>query len=362
MKRKTILHIAEAFGGGIVTFIANLANEQCKGNYRVIVAHGIRKETHANYPDFFDDRIELIKIENFQQEINLVSEWKAICELRNIIKDTKPDVIHMHSSQSGVLGKLASIGCSAYKIYSPHGFAFLRQDVASWKLQIFKAIEKIFSTCFKCQLVASSTTEYKEALKISKKAVLVFNGINTQQLDSYFNVESSNERPVVGMVGRALPQKNPAFFNRIAEKMPHVQFEWIGDGDLRYQLTAPNIHIVGWGPREEALEYVAKSDIYIMTSLWEGMPLALLEAMYLKKPCVVTNVVGNRDVIINGENGYICNTEDEFVEKIQLLVNTPKLSSYFGEMAHQAVVEKYNSEAMAKQYEKLFIKTFKNRC
>ena len=355
MERKTILHIAEAFGGGIVTFIANLANEQCKGYYRVIIAHGIRKETHANYRDFFDERVELIKVEHFQQDINLLSEWKAICELRTIIKDIKPDVIHMHPSQSGVLGKLASIGCSAYKIYSPHGFAFLRQDVAGWKLQIFKTIEKIFAACFKCQLVASSTTEYEEAKKVSKKSVLIFNGINTRQLDSYLEMKAENEKPVVGMVGRALPQKNPALFNYIAEMMPHVQFEWIGDGDLRHLLTAPNIHIVGWGPREEALEYVAKSDVYIMTSLWEGMPLALLEAMYLKKPCVVTNVVGNRDVIINGENGYVCNSETEFVEKIQSLIDNHELSSSFGEKAHQAVVEKYNSAIMAEQYENLFL-------
>ena len=356
MERKTILHIAEAFGGGVITFIANLANEQSKGNYRVVVAHGIRKETHANYKDFFDKRIELIKVENFQQDINLVSEWKAVVELRKLIKEIKPDVIHMHSSQSGVLGKIASIGCSAYKIYSPHGFAFLRQDVANWKSLIFKSIEKIFATFFKCQLVASSTTEYEEAKKVSKKAVLIFNGINTQQLEPYLNMYYPTEKPTVGMVGRALPQKNPAFFNHIAELMPHVHFEWIGDGDLRHLLTAPNIHIVGWGPREEALEYVAKSDIYIMTSLWEGMPLALLEAMFLKKPCVVTNVVGNRDVIENDKNGYVCSTEEEFVKKIQFLIDNQNLIHSFGEAAHNAVIEKYNSEAMAKQYEKLFHK------
>ena len=354
MGRKTILHIAEAFGGGILTFISNLANEQCKGNYRVIVAHGIRKETHANYREFFDDRIELVKVEHFQQDINLWSEWKAIGELRTIIKDNKPDVIHMHSSQSGVLGKLASIGYSAYKIYSPHGFAFLRQDVAGWKQQIFKTIEKIFATCFKCQLVASSTTEYEEARKISRNAVLIFNGINTQQLDAYLDMKASGDRPVVAMVGRALPQKNPAFFNRIAEMMPHIQFEWVGDGDLRHLLTASNIHIVGWGSREEALEYVAKCDVYIMTSLWEGMPLARLEAMYLKKPCVVTNVVGNRDVVENGKNGYVCNSVEEFVEKIQFLVDHRDLCDNFGDTAHSAVIETYNSQVMAKKYEELF--------
>ena len=92
-----------------------------------------------------------------------------------------------------------------------------------------------------------------------------------------------------------------------------------------------------------------------MTSLWEGMPLALLEAMYLKKPCVVTNVVGNRDVVENDRNGYICNTVQEFVEKIQYLIDNRNLCSSFGEAAHRSVLDKYNSSIMAKQYETLFL-------
>ena len=91
-----------------------------------------------------------------------------------------------------------------------------------------------------------------------------------------------------------------------------------------------------------------------MTSLWEGMPLALLEAMYLKKPCVVTNVVGNRDVVENGKNGYVCNSVEEFVEKIQFLVDHRDLCDNFGDTAHSAVIETYNSQVMAKKYEELF--------
>lgn len=356
MKKKIILHIAEAFGGGIITFLANLANEQCKdNNNRVVIFHGIRPETHANYKDFFDSRVELIKSTNFHQKINLIDEWKAVKEIKTLIKSIKPDIIHMHSSQSGVLGKLASIDYHVPKFYSPHGFSFLKQDVPQWKRSMFKTIEKIFSY-FDCILVASSQTEYDVARSITSKTKLIINGINTVSLEPYLSISTNcqNEIPVVGMVGRALPQKNPTLFNKIAEAMPNIHFEWIGDGELRNELKAKNIHIVGWGPREEALEHVSKCDIYIMTSLWEGMPIALLEAMFLKKPCIVTDVVGNRDVIVNNVNGFVCNTVDDFSEKINFLINNIDKRQQMGEQAHHDIMTKYNSKLMAEKFEKIY--------
>jgi len=349
---KTIMHIAEAFGGGIVTFLANLANQQAE-HYHVIIVHGIRPETHKNYKDFFDDRITLIKADSFRQRINFSAELKALKELRNLINQYKPDVIHMHSSQAGVLGKVAAIGYDCKKVYSPHGFSFLREDVSGWKRKVFMLLEKLF-THFDCTMVASSASEYEVAKKLTKKTILIQNGICSDSLKPFEHIKPQNEVPTIGMVGRAMYQKNPAMFNEIAERMPHLHFEWIGDGVLRDKLKAPNIHIVGWGPREEALEYLANCDIYIMTSLWEGMPLSLLEAMYLGKPCVVTNVVGNRDVVCNDHNGYVCNSIDQFVEKIQLLVDNPELRSRYGKQSHDDVENIYNSKIMEEKFSKVY--------
>ena len=175
---KTILHIAEAFGGGILTFVANLANEQ-SSKYNVVVAHGMRYETHKDYKRFFKENIKLVRVENFDyfdQKISIRKEFAALKELRRVICKVKPDIIHMHSSQSGVLGKLASWDYKVPKVYSPHGFAFLKQDTAKWKKWFYKLIEKAFAMG-NCTLVASSKTEFEEARKITRKAVLIKNGI-----------------------------------------------------------------------------------------------------------------------------------------------------------------------------------------
>ena len=345
---KTIMHIAEAFGGGIVTFLANLANQQVE-NYHVVIVHGIRPETHKNYKDFFDPRVQFVLVKHFNQRIHFGAELKALNELRGLIREYKPDIIHMHSSQAGVLGKLAAFGYGCRKAYSPHGFSFLREDVAGWKRSIFYLIERAFSL-FDCVTVASSITEFRIANKVTSNSILIMNGISCESLKPYESITPQNDKLVVGMVGRALYQKNPELFNAIAEKMPNVHFEWIGDGSMRDYLKSPNIHIVGWGPREEALEYVANSDIYIMTSRWEGMPLSLLEAMYLYKPCVVTNVVGNRDVIHNDKNGFVCNDIEEFIEKIQYLADNSSERSRMGEQGHKDVETIYNSRVMAKHF------------
>lgn len=349
---KTIMHIAEAFGGGIVTFLANLANQQVE-HYNVIIVHGMRPETHANYKDFFDPRIKLVKVRNFRQKINLYYEIKAIIELRKLISLYKPEIIHMHSSQAGVLGKIAAIGHGCNKAYSPHGFSFLRQDVSKWKCNVFSAIEKIFAQ-FSCVMVASSATEFEAAQKLTNKSILITNGISNKTLIPFESVKPCNKVPIVGMVGRALPQKNPALFNEIAQRMPNVHFEWIGDGTLSHLLTSFNIHVVGWGPREEALDYLSKCDVYIMTSLWEGMPISLLEAMYLRKPCVVSNVVGNRDVINDGKNGFVCNNVDEFVEKIQYLIDHDEERERLGEQGHQDIETYYTSKIMEQRYSEAY--------
>lgn len=82
--------------------------------------------------------------------------------------------------------------------------------------------------------------------------------------------------------------------------LPEINFIWIGEGELKTELTSPNITITGWIKREEALRIIRNVDFFILPSLWEGLPISLLEAMYLRKICLVSDVIGNRDVIKMG--------------------------------------------------------------
>lgn len=85
----------------------------------------------------------------------------------------------------------------------------------------------------------------------------------------------------------------------------------VGNGELENELTAPNIEVTGWKPRKEALAMAKGADAFILCSLGEAIAMSLIENMYIKKLILVSNTMGNKSVINDGVNGYVCNTAEE---------------------------------------------------
>ncbi len=153
-------------------------------------------------------------------------------------------------------------------------------------------------------------------------------------------------------LGRICYQKNPMLFNEIAKALPGIHFLWIGDGELREELTSSNIGITGWLDRKNALSRSVSADVFLLTSLWEGLPISLLEAMYMKKPCVVNDVIGNHDVIHSGVNGYVCQNVSEFVESIENAQGDK--SAGLVDAAYEDILNKYNTVIMAEKYSAIY--------
>ena len=109
-------------------------------------------------------------------------------------------------------------------------------------------------------------------------------------------------------------------------------------------------------PREAVIQEAMKSGIFLLTSRWEGLPISLLEAMYLKKLCIVSNVVGNKDVIESDRNGYICNSIDEYIEAIQRAQNG--INNNMCNAAYKDVLEKYTIKVMSEKYRKAYKSCF----
>lgn len=346
-EKKKILYVVEAMGGGVFTYIVDLANELVN-TYDMYIAYAVRPQTPDNYKEYFNKRIHLVKVNNFCREIRPSKDLAAIKELKNIAQQIKPDIIHLHSSKAGVIGRLAFDGKKVPLFYTPHGYSFLMQDANKIKRCIYWMIEKWFAHK-KCTIVSCSFGEHQESLKLTKNATYVNNAINVEQLEkSLAKVQVMDHPFTVFTLGRICTQKNPKLFNEIAEAMTDVKFLWIGDGELREQLRSDNIEITGWVDREEALRRSMNADVFVLTSLWEGLPISLLEEMYMKKLCAVSNVIGNRDVIHNGNNGYVCNTVDDYV--IAIKKNNPELV----EQAYQDIINTYNTKEQAKKYEGIY--------
>lgn len=350
-EKKKILYIVEAMGGGVFTYIVDLANELVN-KYDMYIAYAVRKQTPKNYKDYFDKRIHLIEVKNFGRAINPTKDIAAFFEVKKIAAEVKPDVIHLHSSKAGAIGRIAFDG-KIPMFYTPHGYSFLMENCNPTKRRVFKLIELV---CAKrnCTTISCSVGEHQETLKLTKNAAYVNNGINMKELQEIVDQTEKVAHPfTVFTLGRICYQKNPTLFNMIAESLPDIRFVWIGDGELREELRSKNIEISGWVDRTTAIEYAVNADVFLLPSRWEGLPISLLESMYMRKVCVVSNVIGNRDVIHNGENGFVCSDTKEFIKAIEEAQNG---ADGFTERAYQDVLNMYNTKAMAKQYSEKYDK------
>lgn len=349
MKRKKVLHIVESFGSGIFSFLVDLVNNT-DDEFDITIAYGVRAETLESFREYFSDKVKFIEVKNFTRSINPIKDLKAFFEVKKIIKEENPDVIHLHSSKAGFIGRFATNCKKKTMLYNPHGFSFLMRDSSKVKRFMYWCLEKI-GALRKCTIVGCSYGEYQEALKLTKNAIYINNGINIEKMNEQIktfnkhNIDFNNLKLCTS--GRIGFQKNPELFNNIAENFPNLKFTWIGDGELKDKLTSPNIKVIGWKSREEVLKIVNDNDIFILTSLWEGLPISLLEAMYLKKVCIVTNCIGNRDVIKNGKNGFIIKTNDykEIIEKIN-----PENYNEISKNAEKDILTVFNTDRMVKEY------------
>lgn len=348
------MHVAEPFATGVLSFLIDITKRQVE-DYEVYILYGIRPLTPKNVEQLFDKRVHLIKIDSFKGAMGTVVNLKAYYDVRRWYEKVKPDIVHFHSSASGLIGRWALPCKKIPAFYTPHGYSFLMKDGSIFKRFLFWLIEYL-SAKRPCMTIACSEGEYKEAKKLSSNSTYVNNGVNIAELETFVRpVNKIIKQPIrICTSGRILYQKNPRLFNEIAMLLPEAQFTWIGEGELKSELTSPNIRITGWIKREETLNIIKDMDFFILPSLWEGLPISLLEAMFLKKICLVSDVTGNRDVIKNGVNGLICNSAEEYADSIRGIVNGNIDGILFSECASKDVEENYNIDLMSQRYNEIY--------
>ncbi len=356
MDKQKLLFVCESFGGGTFSYLQELVSA-VSDTYSIYIAHSVRPETPENFEAKFSDGVSFIRLENFKREISLGHEIKAARELRRIVKEIEPDIIHLHSSKAGAIGRLA-INSKKYKVfYTPHGYSFLMHGAGRLKRSVYYLMEA-FCAKTGCTTISCSAAEDEVTKRLTSRSAAVNNGINTAVIDKCLETagRDSFERLTVFSIGRICYHKRPEIFNALAERFPEHSFVWIGDGPERHLLTAPNIRVTGWLERMSAVRIAAGADVFILPSFSEGLSLSLLEAMYLEKICIVSNVIGNKDVIRHGENGFLCDTLDDYVKAVETAAepSNEETLSKMKKAAKADVLEKYNTDVMKREYIRIY--------
>jgi glycosyltransferase involved in cell wall biosynthesis len=289
--------------------------------------------------------IPLTIIPELVRELNPSRDILALKKMIVFFKKEKPQIVHTHSSKAGIIGRWAAkIAGVPIIIHTVHGWGHHGyQNLLKKKLYIF--LERITVKITDRLIVVSDLNAakgLKDKIGREKKYITIHSSINLDDYrDNSFDVSAlkknlglNPEALVVGTVGRFSPQKNPLDFVKVAaivkKKIPGSQFVFIGDGPMR--ATAENlIHdldlskdIIMPGLRNDIPAMLRCMDVFILTSLWEGLPRVIPQAMAAGLPVVANAVDGVCEVIKDGENGFTIPPENVslMAEKvIELLLN-----------------------------------------
>lgn len=347
-----ILHVTEAMGGGVLSMMSLLMNHQANSHH-VKLLFSRRRDTPQNVNDFFDASIDVKEI-----DMHGVKALRSIFELRKMVSRDKIDVVFLHSSVAGFLGRLALRGLNCRVFYIPHCISFMRKDICFFHKYIFVFLESFANSFCKSRILACSKSE---GLIIKEYVRLALVDVVENALEiSHHSTESEgttdfdslmNGRKAIVTVGRVAAQKGVDEFIRIKEKIdmyPEVAketvFLWIGDGDeiLKSKLLESGVKVLGWRSKSYVFDVLRRSFVYLSAARWEGMPVSVLEAMCVKIPCVVSNVAGNIDLIDDGLGGYVYSSIDDAVIKINILFNFPEVGKNFSEFSYLKLLSKYS--------------------
>lgn len=337
--RVRVLHVVEATGGGVVSVIVD-SIKQLRSTYpedftfSVLYSH--REETPQAFGEDMSG-VSFIKMDMGQAAFSW-RDFRRVASLRKIFREY--DVVHCHSSRAGFLCRTAGLlnrnGTKLF--YSPHCYAFLRQDFSVVKRAAVYAVEMVLARISSARTLACGDSELMQARSLSRHAGLIRNGV-----DSVREPIRPVELPiglapflVVGS-GRDCLQKDPGQFCRIADALTasHFQFQWIG----------PCSHptATGWLERSSAVNLMARASVFVICSRWEGLPVAGLEALSLGRPLLVRGCSNARDIVIHGENGFIYKTEAEAVRYLQQMASDPALCQLMGRRSLELYEQRFSS-------------------
>ncbi len=365
-----IVHIARPIAG-VGVYISLLTKYIDKEFENSIICN--KKENTINLKDSYGNNIETHHIA-ITRKINFINDIKCIIKIIKILKKENPDIIHCHSAKAGILGRLAGLYLKKKVFYTPHAYSFLSSNKL-FKRVIFLGVEKIFNF-LPSRTIACSNSEYKRTINdlgFNKEKVFVWNNSIEENI-TLENSDIINKLPdkFICSIGRPSYQKNTKLLVKaiieVREKIKNIHLVILGAGlyspsleeikDLIKQNSLENnITIIPWLERSKTLAVLAKSEFCVSTSRYEGLPYALIEALALSKPCIVTNVDGNKDLIIDGINGFLVAPEKkQIANKIAFLLNNPKETDRMSLKSRQEFLNKYNITHNISNLEKIYLK------
>ena len=371
-----ILHIITQLElGGAQKNVINILShlDQEKFEIHLISSRGALDEEAENIPN-----IHLALLPFLKRELNPFFDLPALLYIIFYIKRNKIGVVYTHSSKAGILGRWAAkIAGVPVIIHTIHGWGF-HDFLKTFLNDLYIFLEKVTAK-ITTRLVAVSEDDIRKGLEHGigspQQYLLIRCGIDRELLraagrtreELRYALGVRDAEQVVGMVACLKPQKNPIDFVKAASlilaKNPLTKFFLVGDGVLRSALEAEvqnrnlggHFFMLGW--RKDIDRVMPVFDVFVLTSLWEGLPVVLTEAMNFSTPIVAYDTSGIAEVVKDGVNGFLVRRKDVdgLAEKVGLLLENPERRQRMGQWGQHLVSnDAFQLSHMVRQFEQLY--------
>jgi glycosyltransferase involved in cell wall biosynthesis len=358
MKRILFVNPTASLGGGPA--VANLLASHLKGRFEVLEffpTHGpvSEKARESGIASFFSNSKGIIRI---------------VFSLKKIIDDENIDIVHAHGTHAALWIKLAFLIGAKHKpfIYTLHGIHFIRKNCVY--RGIFLIFERI-TNCMVSALVAVSDTDYLSASRYKligeKRLFLIHNGIDYEQFsrgrdDGKLRDEwNARGKILILTVCRLVFPKDVATIIRAVHMLPKsFKLVVVGSGpdlaklkDIDSKLGGGSVFL---GDRNDIPGILAASDVFVLSSKWEGMPVTILEAMVASKPVVASDSPGITDIVKDKETGllFAYGDAEDLKNKLGLLSNNVELYRKLAGAGNEIVRENFSASRMADAYVNIY--------
>ncbi|MBT4121082.1 MAG: glycosyltransferase family 4 protein [Candidatus Magasanikbacteria bacterium] len=324
-----------------------------------------------------DLNIKFVSNKYFSNSINPFKVFKAIKLVKNIVKEFNPDIVHCHSSGAGFIGRLTTRN-KIPTIFTAHGWGF-NIGVPFLQKQIAILAEKFVSK-YSVKIITVSEFVRKLGIKnkIAKKEKfeIIYNGIKSKVIPTghQYSLKSKkskvNEKIKIVFVGRLAEPKDPIILVKAYEELSNELKEKseiiiIGGGPKKIELEkfivqnkVKNVNLLGSLSRDQVFDMVNESDVFVLVSKYEGLPMTILEAMSFGLPVVASDVGGVGEIIEDGINGFLLknNSAEELKESLEKLIIDKRLREKMGAVSIEKVLSEFSIDKMLKKTEELYNK------
>lgn len=355
--------------GGTSKYILKLSNELETIGIKSPIATGYVQNGEIEDPNL--KKIELIRIRHLGRKISPINDLKAMIELRKVILQVRPDIVHTHTFKAGFIARIQRnkieeiLGKKIKFLHTFHGHLFDDPQFSGLKALVISAIEKSLSKKSDHLITVGENVKKdldNRGIKGKKKtisippAVLPLKLLSKESALKKFKVRDKNRIRVLWMA-RVTGVKNPLRLIGIANSLPNIDFYLAGGGELLEEIKASapkNLKVLGW---QDAKNVLPIADIFLSTSENEGMPIALIEAQLAGIPVVATDVGSVSEVIINNKTGLLLSKSNaELIKAINELAKNKSERLKFGKSGKVNTLKLFSEKKLISAHKDLYLK------